>query len=90
MKYQHHKIAEWVSPICNRYEDWLIAQGRIEEAWRLRETVKELDKQYFYDWDVAPFEARVACKRNWIEAFIVLVQGLGYPNLLSTKYANDL
>lgn len=90
MEYKVHKIAEWVGPICKKYEDWLIAQGRIEEAWRLNETVKEMDKQYFDDWSISSFEARIACKYNWINAFMVLVQSLGYPNLYDVGYANDL
>ena len=89
MEYKVHKIAEWVSGLCNRYEDWLMAQGRIEEAWRLRETVKEMDKYHFHDWKYAPFEAKVVCRHNWVNAFITLVQGLGYPNLLDVGYVND-
>lgn len=85
-----HKIAEWVMPICEKYEEWLFKQDRIEEAWRLHKTVEELNEQYFYDWDSSSYEARVACKNNWIEAFMVLVQGLGYPNLMDVGYANDL
>lgn len=90
MKHQVHKIAEWINPICQRYEDWLITQGRIGEAWRLNETVKVLDKQYFHDWNMTPFESKVVRRRYWIESFIMMVQSLGYPNLLDVGYANDL
>ena len=89
MEYRVHKIAEWISGLCKRYEDWLMDQGRVEEAWRLRELVKETDKQYFYDWNMSPFEAKVVARRNWTNAFFILVQGLGYPNLLDVGYVND-
>lgn len=90
MKHQVHKIAGWINPIHRRYEDWLMAQGYIEEARKLNETVKKLNKHYFHDWNMAPFEFKVLCRRNWIESFMMMVQGLGYPNLLDVGYANDL
>ena len=86
-----HKIVEWVMPICRKYEKWLLEQGRDEEAWRLHETVKEMDKQWFYDWYDVPACARRACQQNWTNAFMTLVQELGYPNLLTENlYANNL
>lgn len=90
MEYQVHKIAEWIGPICRRYEDWLISQGRVEEAQELTKTINEHNKIYFCDWNSSPFEARVACRQIWMDAFMVMVQGLGYPNLLDVGYANDL
>ena len=90
MKHQVHKIAEWINPIRRHYEDWLMAQGYIEEVRKLNETVKELNEQYLHDWNMVPFEFKVSCRRNWIESFMMMVQGLGYPNLLDVGYANDL
>lgn len=85
-----HKLAEWLQPLSNRYEDWLIKQGRIKEAYTLNKTIEELNNSYFYDWNLAPFEAKVACKRIWIDVFIRIVHGFGYPNLMDVGYANDL
>lgn len=90
MGHKVHKIAEWVMPICERYENWLLRQNRIKEAHILHTAVIEMDKHYFRDWNTSPFEVKVACKYNWMNAFMVLVQGLGYPNLCDVGYANDL
>lgn len=85
-----YKLAGWLGPLAKRYEDWLIGQNRIHEAFILHKTVEELNQQYFHDWNMTPFEVHVACRQTWIDAFMHIVQGFGYPNLSDVGYANDL
>lgn len=84
-----YKLSEWLLPKSRKYEDWLISHGRLEDACILNKTIKELNAVGFYDYHYAPFEVRVACKQNYINAFMTLVQGLGCPNLEDVGYVND-
>lgn len=85
-----YRIKKWLGPLCGRYEDWLISQGRVEEAYILHQAIEELNDLGFYDYHYAPFEVQMACKQNYLNAFMVLVQGKGYPNLMDVGYANNL
>lgn len=84
-----YRIKKWFGPLIKRYEDWLISQGRTADAFILHQLIEEMDSKGFYDYHCTPFEARVACKRMWMDLFLEMVQGMGCPNLEDVGYAND-
>lgn len=85
-----YKLGVWLDPIAIKYEDWLLGQGRVVEACRIRKWVEEMDQHYFHDWNMSPFEAKVAAKYNYVHAFIKILQGQGYPNLLGRPHPSDI